>query len=155
MRHYETLFIITPDIAEEETAEVVEKYSSLLAEQGGVMAKVENWGRRRLAYEVKKFNKGYFVLFDYGAEPQSVTELERNFKIDEQVIRFMTVKQDDFFDPEAVKAADQPEAEEAEEAQAEEPEAAEEKDAGDDDNQPAEEAPEAEAQETDAAKAGE
>lgn len=148
MRHYETIFIISPELSEDETGTVVEKFSGILTDAGAVMVKVENWGRRRLAYEVKKFNKGYYVLFDYGAEPAAVTEMERNFKIDERVIRFLTVKQDDEFDPEAIKAAAEPEPEpesEEEEKPQDEAQAQEEAPAESAEEKPAEE-PQAEDQ---------
>lgn len=105
MRHYETLFIINPDLTEEETTATVEKFAAILTDAGCTMVKVDHWGRRRLAYEVKKFSKGYYVLFEYGALPETVAEMERNFKIDERVIRFLTVKKEDLFDAEAVAKA--------------------------------------------------
>ncbi|CAO0821760.1 Small ribosomal subunit protein bS6 [Desulfarculales bacterium] len=105
MRHYETLFIINPNLTEEETAATVGKFSAILTDAGSTMVKVDHWGRRRLAYEVKKFSKGYYVLFEYGALPKTVVEMERNFKIDERVIRFLTVKKEDIFDAEAVALA--------------------------------------------------
>ncbi len=134
MRHYETLFIVTPELAEEEVGGVIDKFAGILTDRGSIMGKIDNWGRRRLAYDVKKFSKGYYVLFDYGAEPAAVDEMERNFKIDEQVIRFLTVKLGDHFDPETmIQAPEEPkEAEEtpaedapAEETPAEEPAAEE------------------------------
>jgi small subunit ribosomal protein S6 len=118
MRHYETIFIINPEISDEETDAVVEKYSSLLTEGGAFMGMVDKWGRRRLAYNVRKFNKGFYVLFDYGSSPEAVAEMERNFKIDDNVIRFLTVKQGENYDIEAAKAA--LEAKAAKQAQAEE-----------------------------------
>lgn len=118
MRHYETLFIINPEISDEETDAVVEKYSGILTEGGAFIGLVDKWGRRRLAYTVKKFNKGFYVLFDYGATPEPVAEMERLFKIDDNVIRFLTVKQGDKYDMEAAKAA--LEAKAAKQAQAEE-----------------------------------
>ena len=105
MRHYETLFIINPDLTEEDTAATVEKFAGILTSGGSTMVKEDHWGRRRLAYEVKKFGKGYYVLFEYGALPEAVAEMERNFKIDERVIRFLTVKKEDVFDAEAVARA--------------------------------------------------
>lgn len=106
MRHYETLFIINPDLSEEETASVVEKFSAILTDRGSNLVKVDQWGRRRLAYEVKKFNKGFYVLFEYGATPEAVAEMERIFKIDERIIRYLTVKKDDLFDAEAIARAE-------------------------------------------------
>lgn len=117
MRHYETLFIVNPEISDEETDAVVDKFTGILTEGGAFIGMVDKWGRRRLAYTVKKFNKGYYVLLDYGATPQAVAEMERLFKIDEQVIRFLTVKQADDYDVEAAKAA--LEAKKAKRAQAE------------------------------------
>jgi small subunit ribosomal protein S6 len=130
MRHYETLFIVSPELPEEDTAVVVDKFRGILEDGGAAMAKIEDWGRRRLAYEVKKFNKGHYVLFDYGADPTAVNEMERNFKIDERVIRYLTVKQSDFFDEEAfaqaqAEAAAKAEAEAAAKAEAEAKAAAE------------------------------
>ncbi len=113
MRHYETLFIISPEVSEDDIDRLLERYVGILEDRGGFVAKVDKWGRRRLAYEVKKFRKGYYVLFDYGAEPPAVAEMERNFKIDEKVIRYLTVKQDDQFDLEAAQAARQAAEEEA------------------------------------------
>ncbi len=106
MRHYETLFIINPDLNEEDTAATVEKFSGILTGGGAAMGKVDLWGRRRMAYEVKKFSKGFFVLFDYGADPGAVAEMERNFKIDDRVIRFLTVKKSELYDPEAIARAE-------------------------------------------------
>ncbi|MBI5523527.1 MAG: 30S ribosomal protein S6 [Desulfarculus sp.] len=105
MRHYETLFIVNPDLSEEDTTATVEKFSAILTDAGSSMVKTDLWGRRRLAYEVKKFSKGYYVLFEYGALPETVAEMERNFKIDERVIRYLTVKKEDVFDAEAVAKA--------------------------------------------------
>ncbi|MCB2187494.1 MAG: 30S ribosomal protein S6 [Deltaproteobacteria bacterium] len=105
MRHYETLFIINPELSEEDTQAVIDKFAEILTSKGATMGKIDPWGRRRLAYLVKKFSKGFFVLFDYGAPAEAVEEMERNFKIDEAVIRFLTVKLDGEFDPEAVAAS--------------------------------------------------
>lgn len=105
MRHYETIFIVHPELSEEDTAAAVDKFRGILEDGGGFLVKEDHWGRRRLAYTVKKQNKGYFVLFEYGAEAPAVAEMERNFKIDEQVIRYLTVKLEDSFDEEAMAKA--------------------------------------------------
>lgn len=102
MRHYETLYIINPDLPDEDIEAVVVKFRGLLEEHGATMITVDDWGRRRLAYEVKKFHKGYYVLFEYGASPEAVAEMERNFKIDDRVIRFLTVLIAKDFDIEAL-----------------------------------------------------
>jgi small subunit ribosomal protein S6 len=111
MRHYETIFIISPDIAEEDTQAVMDRYAGILTDGGGFLAKVDPWGRRKLAFEVKGHGKGFYVLFDYGATPEAVAEMERNFKIDDAVLRFLTVKQSDEFDLEAARAAQEAAAE--------------------------------------------
>ncbi|MCB2192623.1 MAG: 30S ribosomal protein S6 [Deltaproteobacteria bacterium] len=141
MRHYETIFIVHPELSEEDTAACVEKFRGLLEKDGAFIVKEDHWGRRRLAYTVKKQNKGYFVLMEYGASGDAVDELERNFKIDEQVIRYLTVKIADSFDEEAMaklkaeaeaaKAADAP-APKPEEDEDEEAESTEQDDDGDD-----------------------
>ncbi len=119
MRHYETIFIISPELNEEETEAVVEKFATILEDQGAFINKIDKWGRRRLAYRVKKFHKGFYVLLDYGAPIEAVAEMERNFKIDERVIRYLTVLKDKQFDLEAAKQA-KAEAEAAKAAQAQE-----------------------------------
>ncbi len=106
MRHYETIFIINPDLSEEEIAQVVEKFTGILVKGGAEILKTDLWGRRRLAYMVKKFTKGYYVFLEYGAPSAAVTEMERNFKIDEKVIRFLSVKKGDVFDVEALAKAE-------------------------------------------------
>ncbi len=105
MRHYETIFIIHPELGEEETEEVIQRYQSMLEERNAFMVKVDKWGRRKLAYVVKKQSKGYYVLFEYGSGPEAIAEMERNFKIDESVIRYLTVKLEDEFDKEAAAKA--------------------------------------------------
>ena len=102
MRHYETIFIVHPELSEEDTAACVEKFRGLLEKDGAFIVKEDHWGRRRLAYMVKKQTKGYFVLMEYGATGEAVEEMERNFKIDEQVIRYLTIKIADSFDEEAM-----------------------------------------------------
>jgi len=102
MRHYETLFIINPELTEEDITITVDKFSNILTGRGAMIGKVDLWGRRKMAYEINKFSKGYFVLFDYGATPEVVIEIERNFKIDENIIRFLTIKKTALYDPERI-----------------------------------------------------
>ncbi len=105
MRHYETLYIISAELADEEIQQKAAEYEGVLTERGAQMVKVDHWGRRKLAYPIKKQPKGYYVLMEYGAEPAAVAELERRFKIDEAILRYLTVKLKDKFDPSAVEAA--------------------------------------------------
>lgn len=125
MRHYETIFIINPELSDDDITAVVEKFRDILTDGGATMVKIDDWGRRRMAYEVKKFHKGYFVLFEYGAQPAPVAEMERNFKIDERVIRYLTILLGDSFDAEALLPPEQEEEKASEEEAAEAPAEAE------------------------------
>ncbi len=95
MRNYELMFIIKPDLEEEATAALVDKYTNLITEQGGTVANVDRWGKRRLAYEVNGFNDGYYVIVNFQSEPQASKEVERVLKISDDVIKHMVVKLDD------------------------------------------------------------
>ncbi len=76
----------------EETEALIERYKSIVTSLEGSMIKVEKWGKRKLAYPIEKRKEGFYVLFDFGGESKVVSEIERNFKIDDKVIRFQTVK---------------------------------------------------------------
>jgi len=91
MRSYETLFIINPELDEEQTKAVIEKYTNLLKEQGAEVVSVDEWGKRRLAYDINKFKEGYYVLINFDAEPDALMEMERIFRIDANVLRFIIV----------------------------------------------------------------
>ncbi|HBT19851.1 MAG TPA: 30S ribosomal protein S6 [Peptococcaceae bacterium] len=91
MRSYETLFIINPELDDEGIKAVIEKYTKLLKDQGAEVISVDEWGRRRLAYEIKKHKEGYYVLINFDAEPQALKELERIFRIDSNILRFIIV----------------------------------------------------------------
>jgi len=91
MRTYETIFIVRPDLVGDEYAAVVEKFRGVLGEQGATMLKVDEWGTKKLAYPVKKQQRGSFVLMAYEAGPKVIAEFERRLRIDESVIKFQTV----------------------------------------------------------------
>ena len=92
MHRYETIFVVNPDLSDDETQNVIQKFSGLISATGGVQLKLEDWGRRRLAYKIDKFNQGYYVLMDFASMPAGLMELERNLKIDDRIIRFLSVK---------------------------------------------------------------
>ena len=92
MHRYETIFVINPDLGEDEVQNVVTKFTGIISSQNGVQLKLEDWGRRRLAYKIEKFSQGYYVLVDFAGVPAGVAELERNLKIDDRIIRFLSVK---------------------------------------------------------------
>jgi small subunit ribosomal protein S6 len=89
------MYIIRPDFDEEKVQATIEKYSSLIQNNGGELVKVDPWGKRRLAYEVKKFHEGYYVLANFKGTQGTPTELERNFKISDDVIRYLIVKEEE------------------------------------------------------------
>ncbi|MGI6685502.1 MAG: 30S ribosomal protein S6 [Bacillota bacterium] len=93
MRAYEAMYIIRPDFDEEKVQATVEKYSSLIQNNGGELVKVDLWGKRRLAYEINKIREGYYVLVKFNGVPETPAELERNFKISDDVIRYLIVKE--------------------------------------------------------------
>jgi small subunit ribosomal protein S6 len=94
MTTYETMFILKPEMEDEAYDALVEKFKGILEAQGGEVTNVNRMGRRKLAYEVKKkFREGYYVLFNYTGGANATDELERNFKISDDVIRYLIVKE--------------------------------------------------------------
>jgi len=100
MRRYEVVYIVNPNLDAEFLNEVVAKFSDLITRFKGYVLKVDEWGKRKLAYEVKKFDKGYYVMCDFCGAPALITELERNLKLDDRVLKYITVKIDEDVDPE-------------------------------------------------------
>ncbi len=101
MRLYETIFIASPTLTDEQSDELVKHFEGVIAEQGGELLKTDKWGRKKLAYEVQKFSEGYYTLFQMNAGPKLVAELERRFRNHDSVIKFLSVRLD-----EEQKAAD-------------------------------------------------
>ncbi len=91
MKRYEVIAIVKTDLTEEEINAIMERSSNIITERQGVIAKAEKWGKRRLAYEIKKQKDGFYFFIDYAGEGSIVDEMERNFKIDDRVLKFMTV----------------------------------------------------------------
>lgn len=115
MRTYESIFIVRPDLVGDEYAAVVEKFRNILIDQGANMLKVDEWGAKKLAYPVKKFQRGSYVLMAYEAGPKVIAEFERRMRIDESVIKFQTVHLEKGLPP-AAPAKPAPEAAEASDA---------------------------------------
>ncbi|MDX2019290.1 MAG: 30S ribosomal protein S6 [Deltaproteobacteria bacterium] len=99
LREYETIYILRPDAPETTIAEVNKKIRGVIENNGGQLLKVENWGKRRLAYEVRKHFKGTYLFWSYLGKAGLVDEVERNLKIADSVIRFYTVKLQENVDP--------------------------------------------------------
>ncbi len=92
--HYETVFIMTPVLSEEQMKETVKKFEEILLEKGAEIVHQENWGLRQLAYPIAKKNSGFYQLFEFKAEPNVVKEYELQYRRDERVMRYLTVSMD-------------------------------------------------------------
>ncbi len=104
MNYYETLYLINPNLSDEDYRNIVAKFNDLVEKQKGVVVKVDEWGKKTLAYQVKKFDKGYYVLLNFCCEGGFIAELERNMKLDERILQFQTIKLSDQANPEELKA---------------------------------------------------
>ena len=94
-RTYEIMFIVRPDVEEAELDKLIEGFSANVTTGGGEVKSVEKMGRRRLAYTVRKFNDGFYVLMNVAAQGSLITEIERRLRVSEQVIKFITVRMDE------------------------------------------------------------
>ena len=103
MKYYETLYILSPDLPNEEYDSLAQKFSGVVDRSGGVSVKVSMWGKRPLAYEIKKFDRGFFILFRYCGTSPTVLELAREMRLDERLLKFQTIKLSDDEDPETAK----------------------------------------------------
>lgn len=94
MRKYEVIFIVRP-MEEEQTNAVIEKFSKLVTDNGGIVDKEDRWGKKRLAYEIKDCTDGFYCLFDISAEPACADEIDRVMKITDEIIKHMIVRLDE------------------------------------------------------------
>ena len=120
MRYYETLYIINPNLSNEENSEEITKFNDLVEKKKGIVVRIDAWGKRTLAYSIKRFNKGFYVLLQYGGDGNIVSEVERGMKLDEKILQYQTVKLRDDVDPEELKAQAEKEKQDNETAAAEE-----------------------------------
>jgi len=91
MRRYETFIIADPDLSVEQRLPVIERVKDIMAQMGGFLIRTEEWGSRKLAYTIRKKERGYYVRFDFCGTGQLVNEMERFFRIDERVLKHMSV----------------------------------------------------------------
>ncbi len=96
MNHYETVFILTPVLSDEQMKETVAKFTKLLKDNGAEILNEETWGLKKMAYAIDKKSTGFYCLVEFKAEPSVVDRLETGYRRDEKVIRFMTVKLDKY-----------------------------------------------------------
>ena len=122
MRRYETIFIADNDLSEEDRSPIFEKLKDLTQQHNGLLVMVDEWKSKKLAYEIKKKARGYYVRLDYCGSGILVNEIERFFRIDDRILKYMTVLLDKDVDIEAVKeeiaAAEKTQADETESSEA-------------------------------------
>jgi small subunit ribosomal protein S6 len=91
MRHYEVVFIVHPDQSEQVPA-MIERYKALVTQRGGQIHRLEDWGRRQLAYPIQKVHKAHYVLMNIETDQEALNELEHAFKFNDAVLRHLTIK---------------------------------------------------------------
>ncbi len=96
MNQYETVFILTPVLSDDQTKETVAKFKKLLTDNGAEIVSEEAWGLKKLAYQIEKKTSGFYFLMEFKAEPEVIKTLETAYRRDEKVIRFQTVKLDKY-----------------------------------------------------------
>jgi ribosomal protein S6 len=96
MNNYETVFILTPDLSEAQVKEAVAKFVGILKGESAEIVNEENWGLKKLAYTIQKKTTGYYQLVEFKAQPETIAVLETQFRRDENVLRFLTFRQDKF-----------------------------------------------------------
>jgi small subunit ribosomal protein S6 len=96
LNHYETVFIATPVLSEAQMKEAVEKFKSVITDNGGNIVHEESWGLKKLAYPIQKKSTGFYHLVEFEGQGELVETLELQFRRDERILRFMTVKMEKY-----------------------------------------------------------
>ena len=96
MNQYETVFIMTPVLSEEQMKETVEKFKGILTAEGAEIINEENWGLKKLAYPIEKKTTGFYQLIEFNAEPTSIEKLDIAYRRDERIIRYLTVRMEKY-----------------------------------------------------------
>jgi len=104
MRRYESVWVVNGDLPDEEVKATIDKFSQIITSQGGILVGVDDWGRKKLAYKIRGTLRGYYLAAQFAGEPTLVQELERNYRIDDRVIRYLTIKRAEHVDLEALQA---------------------------------------------------
>ena len=92
MRKYETMFIVNPDLDSETTEELVEHITTVIEDNNGEVVNTDKWGTKELAYEINDHSAGYYTVINFKANNETLDELERNYKINDNVIRYLILK---------------------------------------------------------------
>ena len=128
MRRYETTVIVHPSISQEERQAFFDKVTELISGGNGLLIRFEEWGQRRLAYEIRKETRGYYGFFEFSGDGSLVKELERNIRLDDRSLKYMTICTDPDVDKEAILAEIEAARSEAAKAEAAKAEAEEQED---------------------------
>jgi small subunit ribosomal protein S6 len=104
VRRYETIFILRPDLAETAQKEAIKRFEGFIASSGGDLIDTEEWGFRELAYRIKGELRGFYVRLDYGGDGATMNEVERNLKLSDNILRYISVLASDNVDPGAARA---------------------------------------------------
>jgi small subunit ribosomal protein S6 len=94
MRTYETIFIAHPDLVEEEVKALIDKVKGIIENLNGQLIKVEEWGRKKLAYKLKKLTKGYYILIRFLGNAEILVEIERNLRLSDGVLKYQSIRLD-------------------------------------------------------------
>ena len=106
MRNYEVVFVAAPTLASEELDEFINHIQTVIESKNGKVVKVDNWGKKSLAYRIKKFREGYYVVLNIEGDGAAIAELERRFRVTDYILRFISVRTDeDLKRSEKIKAA--------------------------------------------------
>ncbi len=105
MRHYEITYILRPNLGEDQFNEIIERTNAIVTNDDGSVIDIDHWGIKKLAYEIKKEVQGYYVLMNFAAHGTTINEIERIFRIDDNVLRYLTIKLADAIDADGIAAA--------------------------------------------------
>jgi len=97
MRRYETICIIKPSVGEDEITAIIDKTTGIIEQFDGSIVNLDRWGMKKLAYPIKKEIQGFYVFAEYAGKPEAVAEVERIFKIDDRILKYMTIKSQDVY----------------------------------------------------------
>lgn len=103
MRRYETIYIIRPGASEDDITAIIDRTNGVIEKFGGKIDQLDRWGIKKLAYTISKETQGYYVFSEYAGMPEAVAEIERLFRIDDKVMKYLTVKTQDVYGPKAEK----------------------------------------------------
>jgi len=109
LREYELMYLLSPELPEDEMTAATERVSSLITNRGGEITKVDTWGRRRLAYPIRRHMDGYYTVLRFNFEPGQTVDLDRNLRLTEQVLRHIIVHAEDVPPPRTIRRVPVPE----------------------------------------------